>query len=269
MLRQCAAHAAALAAACLLAFISPALRLTAMPPRAAPPRPAPALSTHCHVCGEDDEEEQDQQGVILCCARCRMHVHAHCYYMPQAPPPDQPWLCDPCSLGLRRPPPCALCPGAYLHAALPLGVLQPAGTASAPMHGAQRLAPAMLIQPTASCACCAVRACRQAALPERAPTRPVTLPPQCWAARSSARRAAAGRTPPAPCGCRRRTWTRRRGSCTCRGWCRTWPRWGWCGVCGGGGTRTAAAVGGPRDAATFCLNRTCCQGLDWHKKHCN
>lgn len=58
------------------------------------------------------------------------------------------------------------------------------------------------------------------------PPRARPPPPQCWAARSSARRAAAGRTPPARCGCRRRTWTRRRGSCTCRALCGIFTRWG-------------------------------------------
>ncbi|KAL4440395.1 hypothetical protein ABPG75_003396 [Micractinium tetrahymenae] len=72
--------------------------------------PAATSSCACHVCGEDDEEEQDQHGVILSCARCRVHVHTHCYFVQQAPPPGQPWLCDPCSVGLSRPPPCALCP---------------------------------------------------------------------------------------------------------------------------------------------------------------
>lgn len=134
--------------------------LAASPAAPAPPHPPtntttpthpPARSTHCvcHVCGEDDEEEQDQQGLILSCARCRMHVHSHCYYLPRAPPLDQPWLCDPCSLGLGHPPPCALCPGAPAgtpsHGRLTARPNTPlAGVLPGPMHASTGAAACML-----------------------------------------------------------------------------------------------------------------------------
>lgn len=60
--------------------------------------------------------------LLLCCAvcllqcnKCRVFVHMTCYGVRQAPNGNL-WLCDACSLGLQRPPPCALCPGPCLFA---------------------------------------------------------------------------------------------------------------------------------------------------------
>jgi hypothetical protein len=52
---------------------------------------------------------------LLQCNKCRVFVHMTCYGVRQAPNGNL-WLCDACSLGLQRPPPCALCPGPCLFA---------------------------------------------------------------------------------------------------------------------------------------------------------
>lgn len=44
------------------------------------------------------------------CNKCHVFVHMTCYGISQAPHGSL-WLCDVCSLGLTRPPPCVLCPG--------------------------------------------------------------------------------------------------------------------------------------------------------------
>lgn len=52
---------------------------------------------------QPDSEEGNE---MVFCDRCNICVHQACYGILSIPP--GPWLCKPCSLGLR--PPCQLCP---------------------------------------------------------------------------------------------------------------------------------------------------------------
>ncbi|KAI3431442.1 hypothetical protein D9Q98_004494 [Chlorella vulgaris] len=67
---------------------------------------SPGAPGVCHVCNEEEEDDED---LIVQCDKCRVFVHMACYGVKQAPH-GALWLCDVCSLGLQRPPPCALCP---------------------------------------------------------------------------------------------------------------------------------------------------------------
>lgn len=52
---------------------------------------------------QPDSEEGNE---MVFCDRCNICVHQACYGILSIPP--GPWLCKPCTLGLR--PPCQLCP---------------------------------------------------------------------------------------------------------------------------------------------------------------
>lgn len=60
----------------------------------------------CDVCGEDAEFDGNH---LLQCDKCGCMVHTECYSV-QHRPDGRLWLCDVCRLGLKTPPPCALCP---------------------------------------------------------------------------------------------------------------------------------------------------------------
>eukprot|EP00887_Chlorella_sp_A99_P002328 scaffold10.g2328.t1 len=75
----------------------------ALPPGARPVAAAPTPPGVCHVCNEEEETEDN------ICDKCRVFVHMECYGV-KDDPRGRPWTCDVCTLGLRQPPPCALCP---------------------------------------------------------------------------------------------------------------------------------------------------------------
>jgi len=61
----------------------------------------------CHACGMVEEFDDDY---MLQCDSCRMTVHMNCYGVSEYHN-GKLWLCDVCRLpGLKRPPPCMLCP---------------------------------------------------------------------------------------------------------------------------------------------------------------
>lgn len=69
------------------------------PPPPLPPSPSPAACCAALVFP-----------LVLQCNKCHVFAHMSCYGV-REPPHGALWLCDVCSLNLRQPPPCALCPG--------------------------------------------------------------------------------------------------------------------------------------------------------------